>query len=192
MLRGMLPAGVQERWRDPSGLIALVEVHVDAAWKGHRLAGMEDAAEVRVAYLTRFGEGMLPTPRPALQDGDILHAMVKPEDVTRVRGTPPRRATGRGAMRVCIAGAGNVGCSIAKELLENGHEVLLIDGDPDDSCRGLRTAAWLLGDACELASWTRPAQALNVVVSATGDDKANLVCRCWPRPSTASRGRSRG
>ena len=33
-------------------------------------------------------------------------------------------------MRVAIAGAGAVGRSIAKELLENGHEVLLIDKDP--------------------------------------------------------------
>ncbi len=33
-------------------------------------------------------------------------------------------------MRVAIAGAGAVGLSIASELLENGHEVLLIDKDP--------------------------------------------------------------
>ena len=33
-------------------------------------------------------------------------------------------------MRVAIAGAGNVGRSIAAELLENGHGVLLIDRDP--------------------------------------------------------------
>jgi trk system potassium uptake protein TrkA len=33
-------------------------------------------------------------------------------------------------MRVAIAGAGNVGRSIAAELLENGHQILLIDRDP--------------------------------------------------------------
>ena len=33
-------------------------------------------------------------------------------------------------MRVAIAGAGAVGTSIAKELIENGHEVMLIDKDP--------------------------------------------------------------
>ena len=33
-------------------------------------------------------------------------------------------------MRVAIAGAGNVGRSIARELLENGHEVLLIEREP--------------------------------------------------------------
>jgi len=33
-------------------------------------------------------------------------------------------------MRVAIAGAGSVGRSVARELLENGHEVLLVDKDP--------------------------------------------------------------
>ena len=30
-------------------------------------------------------------------------------------------------MRIAIAGAGNVGRAIARELLDNGHQVLLID-----------------------------------------------------------------
>ena len=33
-------------------------------------------------------------------------------------------------MRVAIAGAGNVGRSIARELIANGHQVLLIERDP--------------------------------------------------------------
>ena len=33
-------------------------------------------------------------------------------------------------MRVVIAGAGSVGRSIARELLTNGHAVLLVDKDP--------------------------------------------------------------
>ena len=33
-------------------------------------------------------------------------------------------------MRIAIAGAGNVGRAIARELLGNGHQVLLIDKDP--------------------------------------------------------------
>ena len=33
-------------------------------------------------------------------------------------------------MRVAIAGAGNVGRSIARELIANDHVVLLIDRDP--------------------------------------------------------------
>src|SRR5450432_658279 len=80
-------------------------------------------------------------------------------------------------MRVAIAGAGAVGRSIAKELLENGHEVLLIDKNPRsiavDSVPG---AEWLLADACEISSLDEAAlHRCNVVIAATGDDKVNLV-----------------
>src|SRR3954462_13568875 len=80
-------------------------------------------------------------------------------------------------MRVAIAGAGNVGRSIARELLENGHEVLLIERES----RALKTATvpdaeWLLADACELSSLEDArVQECHVVVAATGDDKVNLV-----------------
>ena len=80
-------------------------------------------------------------------------------------------------MRVAIAGAGAVGRSIAAELLENGHEVLLIDKDPKaikvDSVPG---AEWLLADACEISALDEAAlDRCNVVIAATGDDKVNLV-----------------
>jgi trk system potassium uptake protein TrkA len=80
-------------------------------------------------------------------------------------------------MRVAIAGAGNVGKSIATELLENGHEVLLIDKDPHAiSVESVPTAEWLLADACEIASLEEAGlHRCNVVIAATGDDKVNLV-----------------
>ena len=80
-------------------------------------------------------------------------------------------------MRVAIAGAGAVGRSVAAELLENGHEVLLIDKD----ARAIKAdtvpqAEWLLADACELSSLDEAAlQRCDVVIACTGDDKANLV-----------------
>ncbi|MDQ2876882.1 MAG: TrkA family potassium uptake protein [Actinomycetota bacterium] len=80
-------------------------------------------------------------------------------------------------MRVAIAGAGAVGTSIAKELIENGHEVMLIDKDP----RAIKVyevagAEWLLADACEIAALDDASlERCNVVIAATGDDKANLV-----------------
>jgi len=80
-------------------------------------------------------------------------------------------------MRVAIAGAGNVGKSIATELLENGHEVLLIDKDPHSiSVESVPTAEWLLADACEIASLEEAGlHRCNVVIAASGDDKVNLV-----------------
>jgi trk system potassium uptake protein len=80
-------------------------------------------------------------------------------------------------MRVAIAGAGNVGRSIAVELLENGHEVLLVDKEPHRiAVDELPRAEWLLADACEISSLDEAGlQRCNVVIAATGDDKANLV-----------------
>ena len=80
-------------------------------------------------------------------------------------------------MRVAIAGAGAVGRSIARELLENGHEVLLIDQKPSSiKVDSVPRAEWLLADACEISSLDDAAlDRCNVVVAATGDDKVNLV-----------------
>ena len=80
-------------------------------------------------------------------------------------------------MRVTITGAGNVGRSIARELLSNGHKVLLIDRDPNaikpDS---VPDAEWLLADACEVDSLEEAQlDQCDVAIAATGDDKANLV-----------------
>jgi trk system potassium uptake protein len=80
-------------------------------------------------------------------------------------------------MRVTIAGAGAVGRSVAAELTENGHQVLLIDKEPKAiKPDQVPDAEWLLADACELTSLEEAAlENCDVVIAATGDDKANLV-----------------
>jgi len=80
-------------------------------------------------------------------------------------------------MRVVIAGAGSVGRSIARELLTNGHAVLLVDKDPTAiRVNSVPDAEWLLADACEIASLAEAGLAdCDVVVAASGDDKVNLV-----------------
>jgi len=80
-------------------------------------------------------------------------------------------------MRITIAGAGAVGRSIAGELLDNGHEVLLIDNSPKAiKLDSVPRAEWLLADACEISSLDdAQLQRSQVVIAATGDDKVNLV-----------------
>jgi trk system potassium uptake protein len=80
-------------------------------------------------------------------------------------------------MRIAIAGAGNVGRAIARELLDNGHEVLLIDRDPKAlKLDSVPDAQWLMADACEISSLDKAAlSTAQVLVAATGDDKVNLV-----------------
>ncbi len=80
-------------------------------------------------------------------------------------------------MKVAIAGAGAVGRPIARELLVNSHDVTLFERKADhidpDSVAG---AKWILADACELAKLEdAQLQTFDVMIAATGDDKANLV-----------------
>ena len=80
-------------------------------------------------------------------------------------------------MRVAIAGAGAVGQAIAHELLVNGHEVLLIDRKAAAVVpERVPEAEWLLADSCELSTMEEAGfDRCDVVIAATGDDKANLV-----------------
>ncbi len=80
-------------------------------------------------------------------------------------------------MFVLIIGAGSVGSSIARELLANGHEVTVIDRKIEAISRSdLKGAHWIIGHACELAIFRRAKpENSDVIVAATGDDKANLV-----------------
>lgn len=80
-------------------------------------------------------------------------------------------------MRVAIAGAGAVGRSIARELVRSEHEVMLIERKLEHIEQpSVPEALWVHGDACELSNLeTAELQTYEVVIAATGDDKANVV-----------------
>ncbi|MEN3358147.1 MAG: trk/ktr system potassium uptake protein [Mycobacteriales bacterium] len=81
-----------EDWRDPSGSVALVQVAVHEGWVGHRVAALEGATGARVAFLTRFGRGMLPVSSTVFQDGDLVHLLLTDDivdAVDAVAGRPP-------------------------------------------------------------------------------------------------------
>jgi trk system potassium uptake protein TrkA len=77
ILRRLLPEGTTPEWTDQSGRIILAEVPIAKKWIGKPLTALEEAAGVRVACLIRFGEGMLPEPGTALQDGDTVHLLLE-------------------------------------------------------------------------------------------------------------------
>lgn len=80
-------------------------------------------------------------------------------------------------MRVAIAGAGAVGRSIAVELVESEHQVMLIERELSHiEPEAVEAAEWVHADACELASLEEAGlENCDVVIAATGDDKVNLV-----------------
>jgi len=80
-------------------------------------------------------------------------------------------------MKIAIAGAGNAGRAIARQLIANGHQVLLIDKNPKAlKMESVPNAEWLLADACEISTLDKAGlDQCQVMVAATGDDKVNLV-----------------
>lgn len=84
MLRRLLPSGAEGEFRDASGSLLLAEVAVHRGWVGRHLEDLERATGCRVAFLTRLGEGVLPTSETVYQEGDLLHATMRVDDVPRV------------------------------------------------------------------------------------------------------------
>jgi trk system potassium uptake protein len=86
-----------------------------------------------------------------------------------------------GGMYIMIAGAGKVGWNLARELLEKGHEVTLIEGNRN---RYLTVEQELehsvqYGDASELWVLERAGiSRADMVIAVTGDDEDNmLICQ---------------
>jgi trk system potassium uptake protein TrkA len=84
MLRRLLPSGAEPLWRDPSGGVQLAEVHTSPAWIGHKISTLQEETGARVAFLTRLGEAMLPTAQTVLQEGDLVHVMLRSDEVAVV------------------------------------------------------------------------------------------------------------
>lgn len=97
VLRRILPdADLAGEFRDASGRIVMAEVRVSAGWIGRPLTELEAAAGIRVAFVTRMGEGIVPRPETLYQQGDLVHAVLAvsgQEQAERLLGTDPRPGT---------------------------------------------------------------------------------------------------
>jgi trk system potassium uptake protein TrkA len=82
------------------------------------------------------------------------------------------------SIRIAIAGAGNVGSFVAKDLRAKGHEVVLIEQNEDliANLKDELDVNWVRGDACEIHTLDAAVlTSCEVMVAATGDDEDNLV-----------------
>lgn len=92
MVRHLVPEGSAELWRDPTGVVAVIEVPVHTGWISQPLRALEQASGARVAYIMRFGLGKLPGATTTLQDGDQVFMLVTDDmvgPVTQVTGAAP-------------------------------------------------------------------------------------------------------
>jgi trk system potassium uptake protein TrkA len=84
VLRRLLPAGSEPQWRDPSGSVRLMEVHVDRSWVGRTIEQIEAATGARVPFVLRLGSGVVPKRGSVFQDGDLIYAAVADERLADV------------------------------------------------------------------------------------------------------------
>jgi len=80
VLRRMLPAGAEPDFRDPSGTIRVDQIPVPGAWIGQRTVQMQEQSKARIAWIDRLGEGMLPSHDTVIQEGDLLHLVIREEN----------------------------------------------------------------------------------------------------------------
>jgi trk system potassium uptake protein TrkA len=83
VLRRLLPAGAEPDFRDPSGTIRLDQVPAPTPWVGHPTVDFQTQSRSRIAWIDRLGEGMLPTRDTVIQEGDLLHLVMREENAAQ-------------------------------------------------------------------------------------------------------------
>ncbi|MFJ8965825.1 potassium channel family protein [Lentzea sp. NPDC102401] len=83
-LRMLLPEGAATAWRDPSGTVAVLPIEVDEAWVGQPVRELEEAIGARVAFVMRFGTGVLPDGKTVVQADDTIYVAALSGTITDV------------------------------------------------------------------------------------------------------------
>src|SRR3954468_16279377 len=89
-LRTLLPDGVASAWREPSGNIALLQLPLHEGWSGHPVTALEEATGSRVAFIVRFGTGVLTRPETVLQAEDVVYTAAVSGTVAAVTAAAAR------------------------------------------------------------------------------------------------------
>jgi len=84
VMRRILPAGAEPNYRDPSGTIRLDQLSASDAWIGQRTVAFQEQSGCRIAWIDRLGEGMLPGRETVIQEGDLLHLVMREENAAKV------------------------------------------------------------------------------------------------------------
>ena len=84
MLQLLLPQGSIPALTDPSGKVVVAQVPLLREWVGQRLSEVERTTGSRVAFVSRFGDGLVPGPDTVYQDGDQLYVVAASEDLPRI------------------------------------------------------------------------------------------------------------
>ena len=93
LMRMLLPDGVASAWREPAGTVAILPLPVHEDWVGRPVRELERATGSRVAFIVRFGTGVLPKPDTSVQAEDVVYVAAVSgtvSDVTAAAAAPPQ------------------------------------------------------------------------------------------------------
>ncbi|GAA2340850.1 TrkA family potassium uptake protein [Saccharopolyspora halophila] len=89
-LRMLLPEGMATAWREPSGTVAVLQLPLHEGWVGRKVSEIESATGARVAFIMRFGSGVLPTHKTVVQADDTVYVAALSGTVTDVTAAARR------------------------------------------------------------------------------------------------------
>ena len=95
LMRTLLPDGVAAAWRDPTGKMAVFELPIHEDWVGHTVRELEEATGARVAFIMRFGAGVLPDAKTVVQADDQVYVAAKSgtvSDITSAAAQAPEES----------------------------------------------------------------------------------------------------
>src|SRR5690348_4418630 len=95
LMRMLLPDGVSSAWREPAGTVAILPLPLHEDWVGRSVRDLERATGSRVAFIVRFGTGVLPKPDTAVQAEDTIYVAAVSgtvSDVTAAAAAAPQES----------------------------------------------------------------------------------------------------
>ena len=93
LMRMLLPDGVASAWREPAGTVAILPLPLHEDWVGRSVRELEQATGSRVAFIVRFGTGVLPRADTSVQHEDTVYVAAVSgtvSDVTAAASAPPQ------------------------------------------------------------------------------------------------------
>ncbi|AVH23076.1 potassium channel family protein [Nocardia cyriacigeorgica] len=79
-------------WRDPTGTVAVAQLTLHEDWYGRTVRDLERTVGARVAFIIRFGQGVLPESKTVVQADDIIYVAATSGSVgeaVALAGKPP-------------------------------------------------------------------------------------------------------
>lgn len=93
MVHSIMPEKVED-WHDDTDTVVMAPLQYHPDWIGERVISLGQASGSRVAFVTRMGASLLPSPDTVVQEGDRIHFIFGTEardSVSDALATAPQR-----------------------------------------------------------------------------------------------------